>query len=241
MDPVLSPTSVKIVNNIFVEVTTGTPSDFLDSVREAFATLSKGEVGQALIDKIAAGKHKVSIKYESGKNYATALNAMAARVRGVGCETEISISRGNPVVGFKGEKIESPFFITLAHELIHAYHNSYGKNKGDATSCCDSKVWTGDAEYKTIVGLPSKKSDRKRPKISENAIRQEHKLPLRYTHLGYEGASPKQLNKICLVATAHRATSIFQQCISGANSYQMPLPPTIHRGDFSGILSKKNR
>lgn len=79
-----------------------------------------------------------------------------------------------------------PIFLCLAHELIHAYHNSYGKNaRGSAHyPSVDPVLWTDKEEYHTIVGFPSKKAVRTLPKITENAIRRAFGFHERFSHLG---------------------------------------------------------
>jgi hypothetical protein len=46
-------------------------------------------------------------------------------------------------------------FVYLGHELIHAYHAAYGKNRSREKSICDS-MWTNGEEYATIEGRPRK-------------------------------------------------------------------------------------
>ncbi len=222
---IVTPKETKIAENIVVQLKANTPTDFLDKVKEALKTISEGEVGQRLLKKIGDGKHVVLIKYVSGENSTN--SHTNCRIREIGCPSTIQLNGSeNSLIGFKAEKIENPFFMILVHELIHAYHNSYGKSR-DQSQCGD--IWTNREEYKTIIGHPSKKSHRTKSKISENAIRAEHQLPLRYSHLGFEGTSTDKLKEVKLEATAHQVTSIFQQVVVGQSSYQVPAPVKVHQ------------
>lgn len=53
-----------------------------------------------------------------------------------------------------------------------------GKN---AKTCrTDPILWESDEEYKTIIGFPSKKSFRNKPKITENSFRMADNIPERF-------------------------------------------------------------
>lgn len=153
---------------------------FLDKITSAIEILKSQNVGKRLINKIINGKHRVIIKYDRNVNNCEAHDSKEATKRGVGCSSTIRLNFEKPsLCGFKGEEIESPFFVKLAHELIHALHNSHGKNNGYST--CG--VWSNQEELKTIY--PEVDLKRTKPKISENAIRAEHGLPLRFSHYSY--------------------------------------------------------
>lgn len=72
----------------------------------------------------------------------------------------------------------TPFYVIFFHELIHAYHFLSGKNA--KTCSTDPILWESDEEYKTIIGFPSKKSFRNKPKITENSFRKADNIPERF-------------------------------------------------------------
>jgi len=199
---------------IFKNIILRNPYDqvFNEKVQEAFKILASGRVGQRLISKIGAGRHQVFIlqgdKSEVTPGFSDNLKGMEeSSDRTKGCVSFVRLKLDQELVwrysekdrrlqwylkkrieyvhDMNGKPIEIPFFITLAHELIHAYHNTYGKNKRHEFTM-DTRVWSTDEEYKTIVGFPSKKPFRMEPKITENTIRREHRLPERFGHISFE-------------------------------------------------------
>lgn len=174
----------KVSENIYLRTTHSTPSYFIDQVIQAIKTLSSQEVGERLLKKIGLGRHWVVIEYAAGKNYTKSLDKQAAQIRGEGSPSIIRISEGKHVLGFRAEIIENPFYIVLAHELIHAYHISNGKLDRKATYG-DPIIWSENAEVDAILGRPTLKTLRVKLQICENAIRLEHGLSLRFSHHGY--------------------------------------------------------
>ncbi|HLP89366.1 MAG TPA: M91 family zinc metallopeptidase [Nostocaceae cyanobacterium] len=71
-----------------------------------------------------------------------------------------------------GKEISFPVFILLGHELIHARHNAAGHSRLHLPAT-DSN-YTNSEEEKTIAT----------GSLTENDLRTEHKLPLRYGHQG---------------------------------------------------------
>ncbi|MCP3097309.1 type III secretion system effector protein [Myxococcus sp. K15C18031901] len=66
--------------------------------------------------------------------------------------------------------LPTPLFLTIAHELIHALHNAHGTARGQFPMC----DYDNREEYETIQGGDP----------SENALRAEHRLGLRFGHSG---------------------------------------------------------
>lgn len=153
-----------------------TPDDFKDCLIFALEIIQSKPVGHRLVEKLNnifcnivfmyskedemryfSEHHKVVISYQAAVDFSC---------------------------GIDGKKLVDWPFISLAHELIHAYHFLYGKEK-TLLPCSNTLVWTDQEEYATKMGsLDNPK--RIRPKISENAIRQEHNLSLTFGH-GDEG------------------------------------------------------
>lgn len=105
----------------------------------------------------------------------------------------MDISYASPMIFFnlnngkvfdrRGNAIEQPSHIALAHELIHAYH--WSKPWKDLE--VDEEIWCSPAEHHVIMGKPRKGWGwLTQPKISENTIRKEHGLPERFSHLSYD-------------------------------------------------------
>jgi hypothetical protein len=73
-------------------------------------------------------------------------------------------------------KLKTPAYIALAHELIHAYHFLSGNMSNDlARDVQLDKLRAVIIEEALTVGAGTYENTR----ISENAIRREHGLPLR--------------------------------------------------------------
>lgn len=215
MDPVRHFTAAK---NIHVEFNNNTPSNFVSKVSLALINLSSGEVGQRLLKKIGKGRHIVIIQYTPDTSETIPLNSMAAGTYGVGSSSIIKISQDEySVLDFNAKKVTYPFFVELAHELIHAYHNSYGKNKGSYNFSGCKDVWTNQEEFNTIMKPYS--PWRSKPKISENAILAEHGFPLRFSHQGANFLTEKKKEELKFAAITHQVGSIAHGIL---NPHQAP-------------------
>jgi hypothetical protein len=190
--------------------TVSNPSHFKPLVKLHLDQISQGEVGSRLLRKIGNGKHSIIIKYDPLKDETNYENPMDAYKKGAGSNSTIKISHVSiTLLGMKGEPIFSPHFIILAHELIHAYHAAYGKLKAPSESFTNTDVWTNPEELNAIL-----KPDigcRTKPKISENAIHDEHGLPLRFSHISGKASEETKIY-IKQKAQQHQIGSIFQQC-----------------------------
>lgn len=93
-------------------------------------------------------------------------------------------------LGKNGENIPFPFFTKLAHELIHI-HQDAKTNKSLPLTPDHLLIWTNEIEYRAIM----RGSDLS-PDITENAIRKEHGLPERYSHLFPANLSPHIRNLV---------------------------------------------
>ncbi len=189
--------TIQLAPNIYLQA----PASelFRQDVEESLALLASKSVGKRLLVKIASASHKVFIRQGFCSHVLAGYSDISGRKdcsdRQKGSSSFIELqsrqqyaldlksfhNRTNYVIGKDNQPIEQPFFITLAHELIHAHHNARGKNKWFEMSM-DTTIWTSDEEFQTIEGFPSKKPRRTIPKITENAIRSEHGLPERYGH-----------------------------------------------------------
>lgn len=225
------PYGLYISKNIAIEVYESTPSDFLDKVQQAIKEIRLGEVGERLLTRIGEGKHIVCIKYELESDETVYENEDNAQTKGVGSNSTIYVSGNSDIaVGYQGDSIAYPFYMILAHELIHAYHASYGKVRLVSEDIIEQKnLWTDMEEHKTIIGNPSKNPMRNRSKIHENAIRKEHHLPLRYSHINGKNLSKKESSEIKMTAQSHQIQSIFNQQIFGENPFGVPLLGKIHQ------------
>ncbi len=171
--------------NIFIQA----KPEFRQIVETALSKIESCEVGKRLIDRINNGKHPVWINLSSKSEHDNLCLAIDDNYKNpkIGSSSDIFLAlKTTKVFDMAGNSYEMPVFLSLAHELIHAYHNSYGKNaaNGDRYPTVDLSLWTTKEEYHTIQGFPSKKGSRSRPKITENAIRRELGFHERFSHLG---------------------------------------------------------
>jgi len=171
--------------------------EFESSVKYALCALEKIPIGKRLIEKVGNSKHEVFIQFTKDFFSCVMQNESLACTLGKGCNSIIEFSISNrknseyPTTTLK--KATRPSYIDFAHELIHAYHNTQGKNARLGTKC-DKFVWSNDEEYHTIMGFISKKTGRKSPKITENAILSALGLPERFGHASFENLKIKKLN-----------------------------------------------
>lgn len=182
------PPSPVIFANILYIQRQSDPADFRDKLNSALKTLLSEPCGRKLLLKIAFAKHSIRILYDKD-SCANPTDLKDASIRGVGTGSTIFLSdKPMSVFNSKKEYIDMPFFIRMAHELIHACHNAYGTRREKTT--CDRELWTSSEEFYTIarekddVEEPSQYA--KKPKISENAIRKEHNLAPRLGHHGID-------------------------------------------------------
>jgi hypothetical protein len=163
----------------------GESAMFPGIVNEALRTIHSRPKGRALLDGIVANAGKKKFGYTvcimrpsglafvndgSGPHWSSGsickrTNEISA-CNGIGCVSAITWN-ANVIVTPDGAR---PSFIGLAHELIHAYYSLLG----------DGTMNTKAEEYST-VGLASHQSTRE---FTENAIREEHGLPIRMTYIG---------------------------------------------------------
>lgn len=113
--------------------------------------------------------------------YARIQNADATSHRqggkGTGSYVQIDIKLSPPLVGLHNEPLYMPAFITLGHELGHAYHNlkelsidPVNPPPGYFTDEAEKAIWSEPEEYQNITQ-------------NENQLRKEHGLPARQYHI----------------------------------------------------------
>ncbi len=170
----------ELAKGIYFLDTPDTPPDFLLKLRIAIWVIDSREVGHRLLSKIGMLTHPIIITYGK-KSSCTPFNVRNSTQNGVGSASLIRLQEEPlPVMNIKNMYIRTPFFIQLAHELIHGYHNAKGQNQRLKT-VADPDVWTNEEEQRTIAGMHYQIT--RAPKISENAIRSEHGLPQRHGHV----------------------------------------------------------
>lgn len=150
-----------------------TPLNFVPFITELFKTIAQKNCGMKLLTEINKLNHYIFIEYSPIKN--ETINTRDSFVAEKGSGSLILFKGDSPFVfNHHAEKVPSPPFIVLAHELIHALHAGRGERRVN-THTLNQSLWGEDEEYATIM-------DRE---ISENLIRLEHNLPIRYSHQVY--------------------------------------------------------
>jgi hypothetical protein len=179
-----SPVSFKRYGNLFIQYNSVDCPDFLGKITQNLRTLESREVGYRLIDRILRASHPVWIYYRDEKCHTRWKGDglfSTRRVRGTTSKNMKFSPEGAHGTGAEAwieldpkayDTAISPFFINLGHELIHAYHIVYGK------VALLKYGYPQDEEFHTVFGFASKKPHRTQPKISENALRYEHHLPV---------------------------------------------------------------
>ena len=99
-------------------------------------------------------------------------HAMTMAGRGTSVRVRYSVTMDYSTV----LKLKTPSFVALAHELIHAFHFLSGNQSSDLTYDKDLERYRSSIiEEALTVGAGTYENTR----ISENAIRREHGLPIR--------------------------------------------------------------
>jgi len=206
--------------NIYLSMDDPSP-DLENQVQTALSTLEKNPIGKRLIEKIGNSFHNIYIK--QGEKFSCYGKNGDCQILGKGCSSEITFPREDS--NYKKyyttqlSLASKPIFVDLAHELIHAYHNSSGKNAKNFFRC-ETLVWIKDEEYHTIMGFPSKKMDRTTPKITENAILSSLGLPERLGYINPSFITPVFYQRMKLV------TKLYNQfCVKMRYEGQAKNPP----------------
>lgn len=198
MTAVARPEYTRYGNNIYIQSNVDECEDFAAKVIADYKKIEEGEVGKRMMDRIQRGAHAVFVCYGS-KYCARPHNDSEARMkgnlRGKGCSSTIFFNdKGSVLLDMQLKPLPSESYLALAHESIHAYNFSQGKARAGELDIINT-----DLEEKHVIhGLPSKNPNRKRPKISENAIREEHHERLRQTHLAADWVITPELKSASL-------------------------------------------
>jgi hypothetical protein len=195
-DPVVIRKRIVIDRNI-------NPMPFIELLQDALDTLNGADIGKKLIQKIEEGHHNVNIISSIIHNTAKCCSSSDAYNPLFGSPSDIKIAQefNSKVLNRKAEPIDKHFEVILGHELIHAYHNSYGLNQSNLPMA-DTKIWTNQEEYNTIMG--NTLVDGPTP-ICENAIRKERGLPERFSHWGANSLSERYKSILINAAQAEQS------------------------------------
>jgi hypothetical protein len=181
---------IEVVKNIFVSMAPKTPYYFFSLVCQSIEELKKGMTGQRLLKKIQDIDTKIMIVFSDkilspscSRNFFKDFNGKIC------CHAKITLTQYflSGGLGYYFDFIQTPPFIVLGHELIHAYRQIYGKSL-PFIRFSNPQFWPNDEEYATVIGMPRKKF-KSYPKITENALRQEHGLFCRWVY-GQEYLKP---------------------------------------------------
>lgn len=141
---------------------------FLDQIK---ILLSK-PMSRELVLKVATGAKKIYLELSDSKNLCMREGEARSFSIKISKESFSYLFVEDESGGLK--PIQSPRHITLAHELIHAYHMQENSFLGDLEP--RDLNYTNLEEENTIIGVPGFVD------FTENGIRKEFSLPLRYGH-----------------------------------------------------------
>lgn len=158
---------------------------FQDKILALLTTLASKPAGLGLLDQLASSPYAVRVAPLQGDQRSTYMTTtpddFEARLiqgdgtPGAGTGTTILINPALPEtfgLDAEGNRIPSPTFINIGHELIHALHNAQGVNRRDRPGTHPGE---DNLEEETTIETGE---------ISENVLRKEHALPLRGSHGG---------------------------------------------------------
>jgi hypothetical protein len=151
--------------------------NFLPRVKRCISQLEETATGKRLLEKISQSTSVIFIKH--GPFIILPLSDDCYQ-RGVGCDTAVHCSISDHAYLCLDSKWSSWDGIDLVQGLIQGYHNARGKNAAKS-HCVDKLIWKTDEHYHAIMGFPSKKSDRKMPKITVNSILRELHRPAKFS------------------------------------------------------------
>lgn len=195
-------------------------------VEGALAQISSRRLGNALLRGMEAGNKYVCIKRSSARTWGNWSNGIVGFQTGSVCKRfneNDACSSGigcNSSVDWQPDAISTPdgdrpAFIALAHELIHAYHNSLGvafanAKDEEASTVGLMRFWLPanemdnirwaypffDTELHTGLGGAQKTNMFRVPSlhITENMIRHEHRIPPRIRYC--DMILPEETNRI---------------------------------------------
>lgn len=192
-DRFLECTYKEVKPNIWIRSDAKTPPDFHKFITDNLNILESKDIGKRLISKIGLVDTMVTIEYSEKTpfNCCTCEAKVDPQTGKSQFATIIITENPHDYIGFSGERIQNKPFLSLANRLIEAYHYAVGKNYTNVE--IDKKIWTDGEIYHTIMGYPSKKNTRTKPKVTENSIRAEHGIPLRFSHYSYQAAKNRGL------------------------------------------------
>jgi hypothetical protein len=153
---------------------------FKNKVLDQFKELLSRQHGRGLVINLMNSTKPVTIMPTSARKTAVSLAGPGARetspgVAGAGDETTIMIDddlTDDRVKAFDatGHKIYTPVYLILGHELIHARHNIVGQNRRNQAP---TEPAYGNLEEEQTISTGT---------LTENMLRKEHSLPLRFGH-----------------------------------------------------------
>lgn len=129
--------------NIHIDSHENAPNDFVEHVNKAIEQIASKEIGNALLSKIAESKHSIIIVYGK-QNRSVALDRDNIMRRNKGSPSLIEFNLEGFSFFANGKPSHTRIF-ELAHQLIHAYHNSKGIAASEEPYCF-SKPTTQEEE-----------------------------------------------------------------------------------------------
>jgi len=111
------------------------------------------------------------------------------RTPGLGASTSVKIIAGDTLGTShtsKGIRAQDPFFLRLAHELIHGLHSMAGVAQSGVNP---NPIWGDDEEFVTITSGIIATGNGAIKFVTENEIAREHGLDPRISHLSPEGGA----------------------------------------------------
>jgi hypothetical protein len=203
--------------NIFIPSQTENLA-FNIGIKSQLEKIEKNPIGKRLLDKIQGCSAPIFVVWDNDDSTISISSQeykVASKMPPVIVKCSMKDTR---CYSIQGEAIPFPIHVVLFHELTHAHHTLSGKR---ATSqLTDPLVWESDEEYKTIIGFPSKKGSRNKPKITENAFRQAENLPERFGSWGPSGCDEREalcVARIKIVGKIHA-----QNLLASSSSFSPP-------------------
>ena len=205
--------------NIYVKPTKKNPH-FVSGIDSCISHLEKTVTGKRLLEKIGDSTHAVFIKH--GPLVVLPLNGNCYE-QGVGCDSIVQCSMLVEDYLCLDSGWSAWDGIGLVQGLVEGYHNCKGKNASQ-NHHVDKLVWKTDEHYHAIMGFPSKKAERKTPKITVNSILIELHRPARFSSHHYETLERKLLwkERVELALQVYHRTCLEMKYDKNSN-----LPPPI--------------
>lgn len=189
--------------------------DRIISIGESWKHVFKGQPGEIEWKEGSGVFAFLTVQNPKDRSFCRQENGVGV---GTGSYVQITIAPEPFLVGLEGQPLYVPCFLTLGHELGHAYNILLGQRcdalvlpSGYPSDFARQRYWTNPEEFQNIL-------------LHENVLRAEHGLPQRMYHIPYHGLQIPQ------------ETQKFHDLMDQADTLRSALTDEITRSNFQARM-----